>query len=210
MDRSETLKILSVLKVAYPNFYKDMSRSDAENTVALWTEMFAEDDYVIVNAAVKALITASSNPFPPVIGQIREKIQQLTHRDEDTTEEEAWHMVSSVLYHCGSMFNDFAEEEFKRFPPDIQQVVGSPTRLREWANMDTPTLQSVVASNFMRSYKARTAANREFNRLPAHVREFIGKLGTGMSMDRLEDTSRPMLSEDTAMRPQRGEDNYEN
>ena len=30
MTRDETLKIMAVLKATYPNFYKDMTRRDAE------------------------------------------------------------------------------------------------------------------------------------------------------------------------------------
>lgn len=191
MTRSETLKILAVLKAAYPNFYKDMPRSEAENIVSLWTEMFVDDDSRVVGAAVKALISASSNPFPPVIGQIREKIQQLTQSDGDMTEEEAWHAVFSVLKNCGYNY----VEEFAKLPQDIQQVVGSPSRLHEWAMMDTQTVQSVVASNFMRSYKARAAANREYMRLPADVREFVAKLGGGFDMQRIEERPDNLLAE---------------
>ena len=35
MTRDETLKIMAVLKATYPNFYKDMTRRDAEGVVAL-------------------------------------------------------------------------------------------------------------------------------------------------------------------------------
>ena len=56
MNQTETLQIMAVLRGAYPAFYQDMVRKDAESVVALWTEMFAEEDVAIVAAAVKALI----------------------------------------------------------------------------------------------------------------------------------------------------------
>ena len=55
MDRTETLAIMSVLKAAYPSYYRDMKRADAESVVALWSEMFAGDDYAVVAAAVKGI-----------------------------------------------------------------------------------------------------------------------------------------------------------
>lgn len=64
MTRDETLKIMAVLKATYPNFYKDMTRRDAEGVVALWTDMFSEDSYNAVAAAVKAFIASDSKGFP--------------------------------------------------------------------------------------------------------------------------------------------------
>ena len=39
MDRQETMKILSVLRGAYPAFYRDTSRQEAEAIVNLWAAM---------------------------------------------------------------------------------------------------------------------------------------------------------------------------
>lgn len=65
MNQTETLQIMAVLRGAYPAFYRDMVRKDAESVVALWTEMFAEEDVAIVAAAVKALIATDDKGFPP-------------------------------------------------------------------------------------------------------------------------------------------------
>ena len=65
MTRDETLKIMAVLKATYPNFYKDMTRRDAEGVVALWTDMFSEDSYNAVAAAVKAFIASDSKGVSP-------------------------------------------------------------------------------------------------------------------------------------------------
>ena len=60
MDRAETIKILSVLRGAYPQFYRDTSRQEAERVVGLWEDMFREDEYMLVAAAVKALIAGDT------------------------------------------------------------------------------------------------------------------------------------------------------
>ena len=78
MTRDETLKIMAVLKATYPNFYKDMTRRDAEGVVALWTDMFAEDSYNTVAAAVKAFIASDSKGFPPVVGQVKQRVAALS------------------------------------------------------------------------------------------------------------------------------------
>ena len=77
MTRDETLKIMAVLKATYPNFYKGMTRRDAEGVVALWTDMFSEDSYNAVAAAVKAFIASDSKGFPPVVGQVKQRVTEL-------------------------------------------------------------------------------------------------------------------------------------
>lgn len=79
MTRDETLKIMAVLKATYPNFYKDMTRRDAEGVVALWTDMFSEDSYNAVAAAVKAFIASDSKGFPPVVGQVKQRVTELAN-----------------------------------------------------------------------------------------------------------------------------------
>ena len=36
MKRDDTIKILSVLRGAYPAFYRDITKQEAESTIALW------------------------------------------------------------------------------------------------------------------------------------------------------------------------------
>ena len=40
MDRKEVMRILSLLKAAYPVFYLKMTKSEAEDVVNLWLDMF--------------------------------------------------------------------------------------------------------------------------------------------------------------------------
>ena len=77
MTRGETLKIMAVLKATYPNVYKDMTRRDAEGVVALWTDMFSEDSYNAVAAAVKAFTASDNKGFPPVVGQVKQRVTEL-------------------------------------------------------------------------------------------------------------------------------------
>ena len=194
MTTTETAKILTILKAAYPNFYKDMTRADANLIVELWTEMFADEPYQLVAVATKALIASSSNPFPPVIGEIKEQIQKLSTPKGELSEQEAWNIVFSKLSNC--IYN--SQTQFETLPPVIRQVVGSPSQLREWAMMDSSQVQTVVASNFMRSYKARAASYREYMKLPSDVREFVAKLGSKMSMNQLEERKEQITNDNLA------------
>lgn len=171
MDRSEVLKIMSVLRGAYPAFYRNIDRKEAEAIVGLWSDMFANDEYPLVAAAVKALIESDGKGFPPHIGAVKEKLRLISSGDE-MTEADAWGIVAKALRN--STYG--SREEFEKFPPIIKRIVGSPSQLREWGMMDSETVHSVVASNFQRSYKAIAQRERELAKLPPDVKAIIGNL----------------------------------
>lgn len=178
MDRSEVLKIMSVLRGAYPAFYRNIDRKEAEATVGLWEDMFKHDEYALVAAAVKALIETDSKSFPPNIGAVKEKLRLITGGDE-MTEAEAWGIVAKALRN--SAYD--SQKEFQRFPPIIKRLVGSPAQLREWGMMDSETVHSVVASNFQRSYKAIAQREREIAKLPPDVKSLVGKISDSKKPD---------------------------
>ena len=172
MTREDTIKILSVLRGAYPAFYRDITKQEAESTIALWESMFDDEPYELVGAAVKAFITGDSKGYPPAIGQIKERIRLITS-PEDMTEQEAWSYVSKALRNAtyGS------EEEFAKLPPDVQAVVHDPGQLRQWAMNSIDDVQTVIASNFMRSFRAKQKTNKEYQALPAEVKRLMISAG---------------------------------
>lgn len=84
----------------------------------------------------------------------------------EMTEQEAWALVSRAL--TNGYYG--AKEEFAKLPSAVQATVGDPEQLREWAAMDRATVQSVVASNFQRSYRDKAKHEREFAALPEEVK----------------------------------------
>ena len=101
----------------------------------------------------------------------------------EMTEQEAWSLVLKAL----SNGTYGSQKEFDKLPPVLQRLVGSPNQLKEWALMDSDTVNSVVASNFQRSYRARAANEREFLALPSDVRQAMGQLTGGMNILQLGD-----------------------
>ena len=169
MTVEETLKIMAVLKASYPTFYKDMNRTDAESIVNLWAEMFAEDDYRLVAAAVKVLIATDSKGFPPVIGQVKCKLNALQGAKSSISDVEAWNLVSKAIKN--GIWG--AKREFDALPESVKKIVGSPQQLTDWAKMSEESVHSVVASNFQRSYRAKVAEEKEYAALPPDVRRMI-------------------------------------
>lgn len=173
MTKRETAQLIAVIAEVYPRF---MDGRNIETTVTLWQKMFAGDSYEEVNAAFLAFVATDEKGFPPAIGMLRSLLGKLRKPEGETTETEAWALVQKAT--SNSLYN--ADREFAALPEDVRQCVGSPAILREWGMMDAETFNSVVASNFMRGYRARAVHVREMQKLPASVREVFGLLGEAM------------------------------
>lgn len=75
MTREETIKLLAILKAAYPNSYKGMTKEEANGTIATWHLQFAKMPANVVFIAINQII--SVNQFPPTISEVRKKIRNL-------------------------------------------------------------------------------------------------------------------------------------
>lgn len=193
MTREETLTVMSVLKAAYPSYYKGMDRRDAEGVVGLWQAMFADTPAHIVAAAVKAHIATDTKGYPPHIGAIKSAIVKITKPEElEMTEMEAWSLVRRAIH--GASMEDWSRRfrdgvldprpsavvSFEALPEMLQRIVGQPDRLAEWEKLDGDEIDTVIQSNFMRSFRARAAHEREFLALPTDVRETMKAIGGTM------------------------------
>ncbi len=142
MEKEHIIKVLGTLKTAYPRFYANMNKDEAEETIALWYEMFKNDDPRLVISAVKKLITELQ--FPPTIADVKQAMYKLVDKTE--TDIELWNKferaVSNSIYHAG--------EEFKKLPGVVQKFVGSPNQLREYALMDSDVVHSVIKGQFLK------------------------------------------------------------
>lgn len=83
MTRQEAIQILSVLKAAYPNSYKGMTKDEAQGTINIWATQFYSIPYSVVMIAINKIISTST--FPPSIGEVKSKIRGLYW--------EAWDML---------------------------------------------------------------------------------------------------------------------
>lgn len=168
MTIKETAAVMDVLDIVYPGFLQQ--QKDPKVTIRLWTEMLEPYPLRLVMAAVKSLIATDEKGFPPIPGRVLGKIRQLTETDKDhLTEQEAWNLARRAA--SNGIYS--SREEFDRLPPEVQRVVHDPSVLREWAMMPSDELNTVVASNFQRSYRAVVQQKREYDALPQDVRQMI-------------------------------------
>ena len=189
MTRQETGIIMNILTTAYPRFYSGQDAPDPRKTMSLWAEMFRDDPVELVAAAVKALIATDDKGFPPHIGAVKSSMRKLVQPDE-MTEMEAWRLVrqairgasmspsSRRITAAGGVDNrSSAQRHFEELPPILQRVVGGPEQLAAWEQIADEQIDTVIQSNFMRSYRARAQQEREFQALPEDVK----KLAIGLS-----------------------------
>ena len=172
MTRQETLMLMSTLRAAYPQYYSKQGVDDAKAAVNLWHMMFQDDDAQLVSAAVKAFIATDTKGFPPVVGQIKAKLDMImreAYGGGEMTPMEAWAKVQKAIRNSAW----HAQEEFDKLPDTIRAVIGGPSALRDYAMMDSETVNSVIASNFQRSFTARRDHVTEMRMLPADVKAFI-------------------------------------
>ena len=150
--------------------------------MSLWSAMFSDDDFMIVAAAVKALIAGDEKGFPPVIGQVKARIRQIT-QPQEMTEGEAWALVAKAIRN--SAYD--SRKEFDALPEQIQRIVGAPSQLRDWGTMDSDTVHSVVASNFQRAYRVKAEQKRNYAALPSDVKAMIGGAAEKMRLEARND-----------------------
>ena len=164
MTATEVRKLLAMTQAVYPN-YNPPSREAAVNA---WLMCLSEYDNNVVMAAFKAYITTDTSGFAPSIGQLLDKLHAIQNPQE-LNEMEAWSLVGKALR------NGYygAVEEFNKLPPLVQKAVGSPDNLRNWSQTDTNSIENVVQSNFMRSYRLVVNRENEIKKMPADVRTLI-------------------------------------
>lgn len=168
MTRDETKQILMRIQSTYPNW---KPQGDLGFVIDTWNEYFEGIQYQEVLNALRAYVATERNGFAPSPGQLI-GIMDIRNQGSDLNEMEAWALVSSALRN-GTYG---AEQEFANLPELVQKAVGSPSNLRNWSQTDIESVENVIQSNFMRSYRTVLKREQELRRMPENVRTLlIGK-----------------------------------
>jgi hypothetical protein len=164
MTRDETKMILMRIQTTYPNW---KPQGDLSLTIDVWHEYLEGYTYQEILGAVKAFVLTDITGFAPTVGQIVGKLHGMMKSIEpEINGLEAWAMVSKAIR------NGYygAEEEFEKLPPLVQKAVGSPQNLRNWSQTDMRSIETVVMSQFLSSYKAESIRASEYSKLPNNVK----------------------------------------
>lgn len=183
MTREETIELLMMIQAAFPN-YKPPDKTIAVNT---WSLMFADYPYQQVQMALKAYIVTDTSGFAPRIGQIIDKIQMIT-KPAELNEMEAWSLVSKALRNGGYK----SREEFEKLPDLVKEAVGSPENIHNWALTDIKSVESVIQSNFIKSYRFVVNRQKEMQKLPNDIKAMISE-NRSCNGKRIEALKNPVL-----------------
>lgn len=180
MNLSEATMVLAVMRAAYPHSFRDIKPDDALATAQLWAKMFDKEPYEAVNAAVETLIATRQVGYSPTIGEVKEKLRSLVKTDE-LNDAQAWALVTKA---CKNGLYGY-KQEFEKLPTPVQKAVGSAEQLRDWSMMDEETFQSVIGSNFKKTFKVVEERERQDALMPDSVKSVVQKLAGGFTFPQL-------------------------
>lgn len=173
MTMAETIKVMGALQLAYPSYYRDYSEADAAATAKFWQEMFADDSYNEVAAAVRVLVATRVEGYPPTIGAIKEKLAQLRNTG-DMDAQEAWALAAKAA--AGNL-------AWERLPKPVQRAIGSQQILRDWGMIETSVFNTVIYSQFVKAYSTRQRREQEMAAIPENVRALLRSVGDRLSLE---------------------------
>lgn len=173
MTREETIGILSILKASYPNFYKELTKKDAETTINLYAEMFSNTETSLVATAIKELIQRQN--YPPTIADIKNKIDELTQPYEET-ESELWEIYKKAIQR--GYYGD--RREFDALPEAIKTYLGNnPNRINELGMMESSTINSVEKGIFLKQIKVIKERAKSIRMMLPETRKYLNNFLSG-------------------------------
>lgn len=179
MNDVEATQIIAMLETNWQPF------KNTSAAIKLWASAFAEDPYELVNTAVMAMIQTDSSEFRPNVAKVRRKMHDIVY-GERMSETEAWLTIKNSLPEAqeGPETLKGAKSAWQKLPEDVQKLV-TPRQLLDWNSVESSTLDTVIQSNFMRSY--RDVSDRRYSKeaLPKNTLKTIGAIrqATGLYID---------------------------
>ena len=164
MTLEETKKLLITINALYPNWKVE----NPEATAAAWHWALSDYPAAAVNAALQIFLKTDKAGFVPSASQLIGCMYE-PKKSEQLTEGEAWALVKKAIRDGGY----HARERYEELPPLVQRAVGDASMIYQWAMCDSNEVNSVIMSNFQRTYKA-LLSKQEFNdKVPSQLREAI-------------------------------------
>ncbi len=178
MSRDNIIAILGILKTAYPRFYANMTKSEAEETIALWQEMFKDTDIRVLTIAVKRLITHLE--FPPTIADVKKEIVKITTKQESNIDywQEAFKMMSNANY--------MQKEEFDTYSDVCKKFFGNVDNLRSYGTMDRKEVINNIQPRFLKYVENYQKQEKENMMLPNDYKKMVQKLVSKFEIKKIE------------------------
>lgn len=163
LTKEETKKILYIMYNCFQNFRP----KNIVETTEVWEMMLSDYTYQQISVALKSYILSDTSGFAPTIGQLVDMVHSVS-KPQELNEMEAWALVSKAIRNSGYRYT----EEFLKLPAIIQRAIGTPEQLHIWA-IDEDYNETVVMSNFQRSYRLVLMQKDENAKLPSEAQNLL-------------------------------------
>lgn len=150
MTYEETQRILDLLRVNYPQSFRNMTKDEAKAFLSLWSSAFAEIPLFLVKRAVTIIIMENEREFAPNVGQVNSQIKKMLLPN---TQEEAVKAWDTIIQFIHDYHQDDYYEHYKDLPERIRRSIKTQD-IRMIANSTDGTTRSVERTNFLKRYAA--------------------------------------------------------
>lgn len=151
MTRQETKELLMTIRALFPNF--NVKPDEMTPTINAWHMVLEEFTLPDVKKALQVYVRTSNTGFAPSVSQLINALY-MPKEQAELSDGEAWALVKKAIRDG----NYHSEERFAELPESIQKAVGGSKMIREWAMCDSTEINTVIMSNFQRTY--RTVVSR--------------------------------------------------
>lgn len=176
MTREEVVSLVRSIVSLYPNWKPE----NLTETVNAWHWALEEYPAPAIKGSLQIYLKTNKSGFAPSVSQLIDGMHRPTE-NERLTEGEAWFLVKKAI--ADSAYN--AQERFDELPPEVQKAVGGPGMLRQWAQTPSEEVNTVIMSNFQRTYKAVLSQKEYAERVPAAISDLVKGLADKTNADRL-------------------------
>ena len=147
MNTDEATMIVAMLETNWQPF------KNTDAAVDLWASAFESEPYQMVRTAVMALIQTDPSDFRPTVAKVRRKMHDMVY-GRRMTETEAWLSVKNSLPEAQESPETLkgAKTAWAKLPEDVKKLV-TPRQLLEYNSIEAEQMDTVIQSNFMRSYR---------------------------------------------------------
>lgn len=177
MNRQETKMIIGMLGAVYVNEFSRLNDEQVSQMIDVWSTLLEDEEANKIATVTKAYLKSNTNAFMPTPAMLINLAYDL-FTPQGMTEQEAWNTLYKAI--CNSGYN--AQYEYDHLPLEIKPLC-TPSQLREWGMMNIETLNTVVASNFMRSFKAKEKQRTDYAKLPNETKSLISELNVNMKLE---------------------------
>lgn len=147
MNKEETQKILTILRVNYPNNFKSVAnKNDMDLIVDTWDIQFKSYTLDEVFNAIMSIIATDTSGFAPSIGRVKDELNK-KYKDSVMTDEEAW----SIVLNSAKCNPTKAKSNFEALPGNIKKAVKHPKFLESLGNANISS-QGIFKKDFVKNY----------------------------------------------------------